>query len=216
MIQLGGVGTQFLRILKAVTVFYIDMYFFVPNKCVYHFINVIAKRPAIQLKIFPILISGYSVGQQLDSVANLPLRQRAAVENACQEIEWLLEDEISSALRRQVPITEESLDRVAAHICSNPESKNCVVQKEYFNFVTGLGGKGSSGLMLFFAELDNVTFDYSLKEVCETFVLFVTIINKNIDRLGPSGLLTGKKLTKVNIRSSIHIQNVRNSGIWLL
>lgn len=91
------------------------------------------------------------------------------MENACQEIEWLLEDEISSALRRQVPITEENLDRVAAHICSNPESKNCVVKKEYFNFVTGLGGKMSNSLMLFFAELDNVTFDYRLRGVCETF-----------------------------------------------
>ena len=101
----------------------------------------------------------------MDSISNLPLRQRVAVENACEEIEWLLEDEISSALRRQVPITEENLDRVASHICSKIDSKNCVFQKEYFNFVTGLGKGSNNCLLMFFAELDSVSFDYRLKQV---------------------------------------------------
>ena len=79
------------------------------------------------------------IRQASDSIEHLPLKQRSAVENACREIEWLLEDEIASALRRQAPITEENLNRVAEHIRSSyTENKNCVFQKKHFNFVTGM------------------------------------------------------------------------------
>ena len=93
------------------------------------------------LSYFPYYIISPSfsyIRQASDSIEHLPLKQRDAVENACREIEWLLEDEIASALRRQAPITEENLNRVAEHIrCSYSQNKNCVFQKKHFNFVTG-------------------------------------------------------------------------------
>ena len=79
------------------------------------------------------------------------------MDSACQEIQWLLEDEIASALRL-VPITEENLDRVAEHICSVSDSKNCIFTKENFNFVTGLSKNAGNGLLLFYSELAGDTF----------------------------------------------------------
>jgi len=99
------------------------------------------------------------IRQASDSIGHLPQSQRSAVEKACKDIEWLLEDEITSALRHQTPITEENLDLIARHIsCS--DNKNCISQKKYFNFVTGLDTVSNHCLPMFIVELEeNTTLD---------------------------------------------------------
>ena len=104
--------------------------------------------------------------QASDFIQNLPEKQRLAVEKACEGIEWLLEDEIASALRTEVPITEESLTRVAKHIQNSQHSQNCVFKKKDFNFVTGLEKVNSHCcLPMFFVELEEASAEYNLKRI---------------------------------------------------
>ena len=92
-------------------------------------------------------------------MGHLPQSQRLAVDKASKDIEWLLEDEITSALRQQSPISEENLDLIAHHIsCS--DKKNCISEKKYFNFVTGLDKVSNHCLPMFIVELEeNTTLD---------------------------------------------------------
>ena len=54
--------------------------------------------------------------KSLDSCSLLPAGQEQAMNETVKEIEWLLEDEIASALRTRGPVTQESLDKVANHV----------------------------------------------------------------------------------------------------
>lgn len=105
------------------------------------------------------------IRQTSDSIENLPKKQRVAVEKACEDIQWLLEDEIASAFRTQTPITEENLDRIAKHIQNSQESQNCILEKKDFNFVTGLEKVSNHCLPMFIVELEDANLDYNLKRV---------------------------------------------------
>ncbi|XP_066910551.1 KICSTOR complex protein SZT2-like [Clytia hemisphaerica] len=145
------------------------------------------------------------IRQASDSIEHLPLKQRAAVENACREIEWLLEDEIASALRRQAPITEENLNRVAEHIrCSYSQNKNCVFQKKHFNFVTGLDNASKNCLLMFIMELESHNFGaFELKRIGKYYCIVSRPIIEEESDIGEPGPMDPGVMDKVKEKAKI-------------
>ena len=121
------------------------------------------------------------VNEGMDTLRFLPPKQRSAMEKTVDVINWLLEDEISSALRVNFPITENNLDRVAEHvvISKNRGYENCIHEKRYFMFVNGIEKASVLCLPLFICELESATLDrYKLRRVGKYYCM---VINPNLD-----------------------------------
>ena len=85
-----------------------------------------------------------------DPLKSLPKSQLNAVKVIVKKIEWLLKDEIASALRAVSPVTETTLDKVAEHVQSSKED-NCKFEYLPLRFVFGL----DKSLQLFLNDLGN-------------------------------------------------------------
>ena len=83
-----------------------------------------------------------------DPLKTLPKAQLNAFKLIVKRIEWLLKDEIASALINVSPVTEATLDNVADHVKSST-AKNCQFHLISLRFVCGL----EKSLQLFLSEL---------------------------------------------------------------
>ena len=83
-----------------------------------------------------------------DPLKTLPKTQLNAFKVIVKRIEWLLKDEIASALINISPVTEATLDNVAEHVRSST-AKNCQFHLTSLRFVCGL----DKSLQLFLTEL---------------------------------------------------------------
>ena len=111
------------------------------------------------------------VGNTLDV---LPLQQKQAMEKIIKDIDWLLKDEIASALRTHGPVTEENLDKVSQHVQNSVGAENCLCERRYFMFVTGIIKGSDLSLPLFICELESATLDqYRLKRVGKYYCVVV-------------------------------------------
>nr|XP_023688560.1 KICSTOR complex protein SZT2 isoform X3 [Paramormyrops kingsleyae] len=72
-----------------------------------------------------------------DPLAKLPVPHKMAVLATMDEIRWLLEDEIVSALRHSGAITTVVLQKVAEHICRSDDRPQCHSQEVPLQFVFG-------------------------------------------------------------------------------
>lgn len=54
------------------------------------------------------------------------------------QIKWLLRDEIASAMLHMYPLTEQTLEMVAAHVESSRQARNCICESISLNFVCGM------------------------------------------------------------------------------
>ncbi|XP_075901818.1 KICSTOR complex protein SZT2 [Nelusetta ayraudi] len=72
-----------------------------------------------------------------DPLAKLPVAQRFAVVATLDEIRWLLEDEIVSALRRSWIISSSTLQKVTQHILSSGGRPHCHCEDVPLQFVFG-------------------------------------------------------------------------------
>ncbi|XP_060082039.1 KICSTOR complex protein SZT2-like [Ylistrum balloti] len=82
-----------------------------------------------------------NVGQLQDPIAHLPKLQQHAVHKCKEEIEWLLKDEIVSALRHLQPVKTDALQFVTEHVRLSAEmgKPNCATEKIKLSFVYGSG-----------------------------------------------------------------------------
>ena len=58
----------------------------------------------------------------------------------CEQIQWLLTDEIVSALRLTVPVTADTLEMVTEHIkvsANKPDNFSILLEQVYLKFVYG-------------------------------------------------------------------------------
>ncbi|XP_021342251.1 protein SZT2-like isoform X1 [Mizuhopecten yessoensis] len=80
-----------------------------------------------------------NVGQLQDPIAHLPKLQQHAVHRCKEEIEWLLKDEIVSALRHLQPVKTDALHFVTEHVRLSAEmgKPNCATEKVKLSFVYG-------------------------------------------------------------------------------
>ena len=83
-----------------------------------------------------------------DPLKTLPKAQLNAFKVIVKRIEWLLKDEIASALINVSPVTEATLDNVADHV-KNSTTDNCQFRRISLRFVCGL----EKSLQLFLVEL---------------------------------------------------------------
>ncbi|XP_065662266.1 KICSTOR complex protein SZT2 isoform X3 [Hydra vulgaris] len=120
-----------------------------------------------------------------DGLDGLTRDQKNAVSNVIEEINWLLKDEIASALRTHGPVVETSLDIVAEHVRNSPNVENCKFEKRYFKFVTGIETVSDLSSSLFIYELESVNLDgYILKRVGKYYCVVVENIeceNKKVE-----------------------------------
>lgn len=57
--------------------------------------------------------------------------------SSSSQIKWLLKDEIASARRHIFPVTVETLDMVASHVCNSLNNKTCLYEQVDLKFVFG-------------------------------------------------------------------------------
>lgn len=128
-------------------------------------------------------LQSFEVEQILETMANLPSHQYAAVSNLVEEINWLLKDETAAVLLDNPSPTEENLNFVAKHVEDSNNRSSCYVDKVPLHFVFS----SDSSLPRFVEELKKLTVDrYSIKQE-ETWFYFVktslqdTVFEQNAD-----------------------------------
>lgn len=57
--------------------------------------------------------------------------------SSSSQIKWLLKDEIASARRHIFPVTVDTLDMVASHVCNSLNNKTCLYEQVDLKFVFG-------------------------------------------------------------------------------
>ena len=102
--------------------------------------------------------------RSLEPLHNLPGYQRAAMLTSCDQIQWLLQDEIVAELRHTGAVTLPILEKVAAHVqeFSHPTSStsSCILRHVSLQFVFG----AEKSMELFVKEFEKIEIeDYHLR-----------------------------------------------------
>ncbi|XP_075037796.1 KICSTOR complex protein SZT2 isoform X2 [Mixophyes fleayi] len=75
--------------------------------------------------------------QRFSALSRLPAEHRQAIEVTMNEIRWLLEDELVSALRHSHVITRSVLQKVLSHVCESKGRPHCHRELVKLQFVFG-------------------------------------------------------------------------------
>ncbi|XP_077133619.1 KICSTOR complex protein SZT2 isoform X3 [Ranitomeya variabilis] len=78
-----------------------------------------------------------NVDQRFSALSRLPAEHRQAIEVTMNEIRWLLEDELVSALRHSRVITRSILRKVLLHVCESDGRPHCLRELVQLQFVFG-------------------------------------------------------------------------------
>ncbi|XP_017949036.2 KICSTOR complex protein SZT2 isoform X4 [Xenopus tropicalis] len=78
-----------------------------------------------------------NVDQRYSALSRLPVEHRQAIEATMNEIRWLLEDELVSALRHSGVISKSVLQKVVSHICESEGRQHCYRELVQLQFVFG-------------------------------------------------------------------------------
>uniref|UniRef100_A0A0C9R6N5 Szt2 protein n=1 Tax=Fopius arisanus TaxID=64838 RepID=A0A0C9R6N5_9HYME len=104
-----------------------------------------------------------------ERIAHLPHHQHDAISKLRLEIEWLLRDEIATALLDSSPPTEETLEFVAKHVSESSGRTSCHIDKVPLQFVFS----SSNSAPKFNEELIKMEVDrYTIKQL-ERFLYFI-------------------------------------------
>ncbi|XP_043281050.1 KICSTOR complex protein SZT2-like isoform X2 [Venturia canescens] len=114
-----------------------------------------------------------------ERIDHLPLHQHHAITILTSEIEWLLKDEIATALLDKSPPSEETLKFVAQHVSDSNDRPSCHKDKVPLQFVYSSNNSSPK----FYEELQNLRIDrYSIRQTSNFFYL---IKNPVISETGP-------------------------------
>ena len=114
----------------------------------------------------------------MDPLKTLPKAQLNAFKIIVKKIEWLLKDEIASALINTSPVIEATLDNVADHV-KNSSTDNCQFRRISLRFVCGL----DKSLQLFMSELSRAKInDYRFLNKGKYFYLAADDLNEKYVR----------------------------------
>ncbi|KAM4642202.1 KICSTOR complex protein SZT2 [Discoglossus pictus] len=78
-----------------------------------------------------------NVDQRYSALSRLPAEHRQAIEITMNEIRWLLEDELVSALRHSCTISRSALQKVLSHVCESEGRPHCHRELVQLQFVFG-------------------------------------------------------------------------------
>ncbi|XP_064625448.1 KICSTOR complex protein SZT2-like [Lineus longissimus] len=81
--------------------------------------------------------AGLNQDQTGNPLKNLPSFQHENVATCIEQIQWLLKDEIASALHYVQPVTSEMLSFVAEHVSESKDKENCTCEELPLQFVYG-------------------------------------------------------------------------------
>ncbi|XP_071849509.1 KICSTOR complex protein SZT2-like isoform X4 [Apostichopus japonicus] len=139
-----------------------------------------------------------------DSLKTLPDHQKAAIQATQDEIKWLLKDEIASARRHIFPVTVDTLDMVASHVCNSLNNKTCLYEQVDLKFVFG-PEQSLSEFVKAFEEI-KVT-GYKLNKIHEHYYLSLDQMasSKDLDGSWPSDQFDGKLPSGSRSKASIDV-----------
>lgn len=150
-------------------------------------------------------IAVFSIPQPLK---NLTAYQKQSVDTLCEEINWLLEDEICTSLLDTYPVTDDTLSYVTNHVISGQSIRSsCKIDKVTLNFVYG----SEHSQKKFLKEFDNMKLPngYTLCKKENYYYLAKDVsVNKNQVMAQPPANID----FTVNVRESFDgISNVASS-----
>ncbi|XP_031836676.1 KICSTOR complex protein SZT2 isoform X3 [Nomia melanderi] len=112
-----------------------------------------------------------------EKMAHLPLNQHSAINNLKDEIEWLLQDETTTALLDRSSVNVEILNFVADHVSESADRFSCKLEKVPLHFVF----PSEESKPKFLNELKKLEIDKYRIQQEEKFFYFV----KNVERVSP-------------------------------
>ncbi|XP_057320134.1 KICSTOR complex protein SZT2-like [Microplitis mediator] len=126
-----------------------------------------------------------------ERISHLPPYQHHAISTLTSEIEWLLKDEIVTALLDINPPTEETLHFVARHVADSNGRTSCHFDKVPLHFVFS----STNNAPKFYEELIKMEIDrYKIKQLKE-FLYFVKddrLVNNNTEKINDSTDINNK------------------------
>lgn len=98
--------------------------------------------------------------RSLEPLQNLPEYQRKSMIAICDQIQWLLQDEIVGELRHASTVTLPTLEKVAAHVQEFSHHSSCILRPVPLHFVFG----AEKSMELFVKEFEKIEIeDYHMK-----------------------------------------------------
>lgn len=117
----------------------------------------------------------------MDPLHGLINSQRQAVNNTCEAIRWLLQDEIVSELRHIGPVDNSMLEQVEQHVQQSEDHPSCISRRVHLQFVYG----AEQSLEVFVKEFERISLpEYVLKNVDKYYYL-TSFSEKQIAALSP-------------------------------
>ena len=89
---------------------------------------------------------------KMGPLRNLSQAQRVAVTTTCEQIRWMLQDEVVSELRHSGPVTAATLEKVQLHVDHSDEHSTCISRSVPLQFVLG----AEQSLELFVKEFEKL------------------------------------------------------------
>ena len=117
----------------------------------------------------------------MDPLHGLINSQRQAVNNTCEAIRWLLQDEIVSELRHIGPVDNSMLEQVEQHVQQSEDHPSCISRRVHLQFVYG----AEQSLEVFVKEFERISLpEYVLKNVDKYYYL-TSFSEKQVAALSP-------------------------------
>ena len=110
----------------------------------------------------------------MDPLHGLLHSQRHAVNNTCESIRWLLQDEVVSELRHIGPVNISVLEKVENHVKQSDDHPSCISRHVRLQFVYG----AEQSLELFVKEFERINLpEYLLNNVENYYYLTRYCVN---------------------------------------
>lgn len=117
----------------------------------------------------------------MDPLHGLVNSQRQAVNNTCEAIRWLLQDEIVSELRHIGPVDNSMLEQVEQHVQQSEYHPSCISRRVHLQFVYG----AEQSLEVFVKEFERISLPECVLKNVDKYYYLTSFSEKQIAALSP-------------------------------
>ena len=117
----------------------------------------------------------------MDPLHGLINSQRQAVNNTCEAIRWLLQDEIVSELRHIGPVDNSMLEQVEQHVQQSEDHPSCISRRVHLQFVYG----AEQSLEVFVKEFERISLPECVLKNVDKYYYLTSFSDKQIAALSP-------------------------------
>lgn len=143
----------------------------------------------------------------MDPLHGLRHSQRLAVNSTCEDIRWLLQDEIVSELRHIGPVSRSMLEKVEHHVKQPGDHPSCISRHVRLQFVYG----AEQSLELFVKEFEKISLpEYVLNET-EKYYYLTSFVEKQVAVVSPLAVEGETSASVKQEQKSVDDQNVAST-----